>query len=222
MADQLYLSLWFPNFRAAALPEKLVAVLRQFARISGDPRVSAVNAYPLNWHEVPSYQRIYVLDERAMTDDESLAENAVAEATAALEDDTAYEFEVKWPLWTPETGGGLEVVWKEKPAVVRVIGFGPEFDEAAYESNGHIRVDFGLDSPFLLEEVELNPTTGLAELDPTDEQRQEQKHLQANIEKLVAFTLSVEKHCGIASRLLWTESGESMAQKLIDRLQKLN
>ena len=213
MSDQLYLSLWFPDFRVAALPEKLVAVLHQFARVSGNRRVSAVNAYPLSWHEVPSYERIYVLDDRADAGEESCAGNAVAEATAALEDDTAYEFEVRWPLWTSEAEPRGEVVWKEKPSVVRIIGYGPAFDDAAFESNGHIRVDFGLDSPFLLEDVKL---------DPTDAERMEQKHLQSNIEKLVAFTLSVEKHCGISSRLLWTESGESIAQKLIDRLQRVN
>jgi hypothetical protein len=39
---------------------------------------------------------------------------------------------------------------------------------------------------------------------------------------LLAFTLLVEKNCGISSRLLWTESGEPLAQKLIDRLQRVN
>ena len=49
-----------------------------------------------------------------------------------------------------------------------------------------------------------------------------QLHIQQNIEKLLAFTLLVEKNCGISSRLLWTESGEPLAQKLIDRLQRVN
>jgi hypothetical protein len=208
MADQLYLSLWFPDFRVQALPEKLVSVLHQFARVSGNRRVSAANACPISWNEVPSYQRIYVVDSRSEAGEESFAENAVAEATQQLFDDTAYEFEVRWPLWTPEGGEGLDVVWKEQPSIVRVIGYGPQFDDAAYESNGHIRVDFGLDSPFLLEEVDLDPIAA--------------QRVQQNVEKLVAFTLSVEKHCGISSRLLWTESGESIAQKLIDRLQRVN
>jgi hypothetical protein len=208
MADQLYLSLWFPDFRMQALPEKLVSVLHQFARVSGSRRISAANAYPISWNEVPSYQRIYVVDSRSEAGEESFAENAVAEATEQLFDDTAYEFEVRWPLWTPEGGEGLDVVWMEQPSIVRVIGYGPEFDDAAYESNGHIRIDFGLDSPFLLEEVDLDPIAA--------------QRVQQNVEKLVAFTLSVEKHCGISSRLLWTESGESIAQKLIDRLQRVN
>jgi hypothetical protein len=38
----------------------------------------------------------------------------------------------------------------------------------------------------------------------------------------VDFTNGVQQHCGISSRLLWSESGESLAQKLIARLQQVN
>jgi hypothetical protein len=35
----------------------------------------------------------------------------------------------------------------------------------------------------------------------------------------VSFTAAVEKNCGISGRLLWSESEENLAQKLIARLQ---
>ena len=73
MADQLYLSLWFPNFRLAALPEKLVSVLQQFALVSGDKRVAAASAYPLGFTESPTYQRLYVNDERSEEKDVSVS-----------------------------------------------------------------------------------------------------------------------------------------------------
>ena len=57
MADRLYLSLWYPNFRLEALPGALSGVLRQFA-IIGNKRVSAASAYPINFTEAPTYQRI--------------------------------------------------------------------------------------------------------------------------------------------------------------------
>jgi hypothetical protein len=218
MADQLYLSLWFPNFRFEALPAALVSVLRQFAIISGEKRVAAASVYPISFTESPTYQRIYVNDERAEDSEASIIENAVAEATEQLHDDMAYEFEMKWKLWTPETGAPgepaaeLDVLWKLQPATVRILGFGPNFDDAGYEQNGHIRIDFGLDTPWIMDET--LPDTELDEL--------AQKRIQQNIEMLLAFTLSVEKHCGISSRLLWTESGEPLAEKLIARLQRLN
>jgi hypothetical protein len=68
-------------------------------------------------------------------------------------------------------------------------------------------VDFGLDTPFLQEEVQLTPFI---------EQR-----VRANVQKLVDFTAKVEKNCGISGRVLWSESEENLAQKLISRLQKV-
>lgn len=230
MADQLYLSLWYPNFRFEALPSALTGVLRQFEVISGDKRVSAATVYPISFNESPAWQRIFVNDDRAQAFEDSLIENAVAEATEQLHDDMAYEFEVRWNLWAPVSDddfhnrlddapdeesqrafGRLDTLWKPQPHTVRVLGFGPNFDDAAYEQNGHIRVDFGLDTPWIAEG-----------LDEEDIDQDATKHIQHNVEMLLAFTLLVEKHCGISSRLLWTESGEPLAQKLIDRLQRLN
>ncbi len=228
MADQLYLSLWFPNFRFESLPATLVSVMRQFALISGDKRVAAASVYPISFTEAPTYQRIYVNDDRAEDTSGSIIENAVAEATEQLHDDMAYEFEMRWKLWSPVESDSkpsepsidiypqfesirLDTLWKLQPATIKILGFGPQFDDATFEQNGHIRIDFGLDTPWLAETLE----DEALDADAT-------KHIQQNVEMLLAFTLSVEKNCGISSRLLWTESGEPLAQKLIERLQRVN
>jgi hypothetical protein len=218
MADQLYLSLWFPNFRFESLPAATIAVLRQFVRVSGLPRVAAAAAYPVNFSEPPVYERVYVLDTRAeegADTSDSIIENAVAEAMELLHEDSAYEFEMKWRLWTYEAGvGGLDSTWKRVPTTVKVLAFGPEFDDATFEQNGLIRVDFGLDTPWVFDEDEV--------WEDDDAREDAAKYIKENVEMLLAFTLSVEKHCGISSRLLWTESGEPLAEKLVARLQRLN
>src|ERR1700743_2203167 len=99
MADKLYLSLWFPNFRLQSLATAMVSVIKQFAGDGPEPRVHAAAAYPLSWNEAPIYQRIYEKDEVQ----ESAPERAVAEATERLHDDNAYEVELKWDLWQAET-----------------------------------------------------------------------------------------------------------------------
>ena len=231
MADQLYLSLWFPNFRFDTLPATMVSVMRQFTLISGEKRVSAASVYPISFTEAPTYQRIYVNDKRAEENTDtsaSIIESAVAEATEQLHDDMAYEFEMRWNLWAPEVdlnypnpdidpdsdidpeyeSAALDPLWRLQTSTVRILGFGPKFDDASFDQNGHIRVDFGLDTPWLLEDSELDEAAT--------------RYIQKNIEMLLAFTLLVEKHCGISSRLLWTESGEPLAEKLIARLQRVH
>ena len=266
MADQLYLSLWFPNFELTTLPSKLASVMRQFALISGPEgkRVAAAASYPISFSEAPSFQRLYINDDRSEESSASIIENAVAEATEQLHDDMAYEFEMRWKLWTPDAGPGssgyaagesagdahLDALWRPEPATVKIIGFGPHFDDAAFEQNGHIRVDFGLDYPWVLDEpdtteesdyddeigdrsAEPSPAASnllafrpsaaqTAPASPAAPLPEAAQYIQRNVEMLLAFTLSVEKHCGISSRLLWTESGEPLAEKLIARLQRLN
>ena len=162
MADRLYLSLWYPNFRLESLPDALAGVLRQFAQV-GAKRVSAASAYPINFTEPPTYQRIYAdpvpahfdptvpIDPSADTFDE-LIDAAVAEATEQLHDDMAYEFEMRWQLWTPEdqepafsrlgfassrdeddadpdldalSPGPPGSAWRLRAHTVRILGFGP-------------------------------------------------------------------------------------------------
>ena len=208
MADQLFLSLWYPNFRMEALGPAILGVLRQFAVIGAAPgdaaTVHAASVYPISWSETPVYARVY--DE----DDADLARPALAvpQAMEQLHEDFAYEFEVEWELWQPESEGGLDPVWRKLPARLRVTGFGPEFDEEAYLTNGQVRLGFGLDAPFLQEEVELDAAGGA--------------RVRENIAQLVSLVHAIEKNCGISTRLLWSESGESLAEKLIARLQQVH
>ena len=45
MADSLYYSLWFPNFRFTSLPEKLTQIMRHLPHTM----VTAATVYPLDW-----------------------------------------------------------------------------------------------------------------------------------------------------------------------------
>lgn len=200
MADSLYYSLWFPNFRLAGLPDKLVKVMQQLPNAV----ITAATVYPLSWQETPTFQQVYLTGEN----EAASPEMAVTEAAESMHDDCACEFELPWKLWVPESDGILDAAWREETRRVLVTGFGPLFDEGIYTQNGHIRVDLGIDTPFLCEDIPLN--------------EDDQLYVKRNVEQLVAFTTAVEKNCGVETRLLWSESDETLAQKLIARLQKLN
>jgi hypothetical protein len=226
MSDALYLSLWYPNLRLEALPLKLVAVLSEFQKRGGEALVYSATVWPVDWSESPVFQQVY--GRRAGGASQSGVQVgaeprlAVAEAMEMLHEDYAYEFQIGWSLWELENLGEagpslraqddnvveLEPRWARGARLVRVTGFGPLFDEAAYEQDGHIRIDFGNDTPFLEEEVELDSIAA--------------RHIEENVRQLVELTTGVEKASGATARLLWSELGESIAQRLAARLGQRN
>jgi hypothetical protein len=218
MSDTLYLSLWFPNLRLAGLADKLTAVLSAFAAHGGEARVYSATVWPVSWSESPVFQQVYgrrIGAGSAGTEVNGAVELgaeprfAVEEALELLHDDYAYEFQIGWSLWELEGLAPPQVArWVREPRLVRVVGFGPLFDEAAFEADGHIRIDFGSDTPFLEENLELDSVAA--------------RHVEENVRQLVELTAAVEKASGATARLLWSELGESLAQRLAERLRGAN
>src|ERR1700759_3347270 len=106
MSDTLYLSLWYPNLRLAALPDKLLAVLSEFAKHGGEPLVYSATVWPVNWSESPVFQQVYGRrpgSAEAAGQPGADPRVAVAEALEILHEDYAYEFQIGWNLWELET-----------------------------------------------------------------------------------------------------------------------
>lgn len=210
MADSLYLSLWYPNLRLAALADKLIAVLDAFGAHGGEQRVYSATVWPVSWSETAVFQRVWGEGERGAEPRE-----AVAEALELLHDDYAYEFQIGWSLWELEPAvAGLDPRWTREPRLVRITGFGPLFSEGTYEQDGHIRIDFGSDQPFLEDGAgEEDAGEAQAGLDPGTAE-----HVERNVRQLIELAAGVEKGSGATARVLWSELGESLAQRLRARL----
>ena len=210
MSDTLYLSLWYPNLRLAGMADKLTAVLGAFAAHGGEARVYSATVWPVSWSETPIFQQVYGRRNTSATSIDAPPalgaepRAAVEEVLALLHDDYAYEFQIGWSLWELETPQDLDPRWVREPRLVRVTGYGPLFDDGAYESDGHIRIDFGPDGPFLEEGVELDSVAA--------------RHVEENVRQLVELTAAGEKASGATARLLCSELGESLAQRLAARL----
>lgn len=195
MSDPLYLSLWFAGFEAEEMLLHAVAVLSQFPFSAAQPGVTYASVQPIDWSEASIFERRFLPG--AAPDD------AAAQLEEFAQEDYAIVLECWWDLWTPPESGAGE--WSLLPARVQFIIHGKQFDEAAYTDLGHIQVDLGLDSNFLHEEASLDARA--------------EEHIRANIAKLIDFTQKVEKHCNLTGRVLWSESDENLAQKLVARLQ---
>jgi hypothetical protein len=195
MADPLYLSVWFPHFRDTEIMPRLLSVVRQFPFSAMRPGIASVVVQPVSWSEPTILERRF----RPGLD----PEQAIAIAGDMLHQDYAYMLEAYWDLWVPNEESDE---WTVEQRPVKFIAHGPDFDEGTYQQSGHVQVDFGLDTPFLFEDLDLTDAA---------EQR-----VRINVQKLVNFTNMVEKNTGISGRVLWSESEENLAQKLIARLQK--
>lgn len=196
MPDPLYLSLWFPDFSGPAMLPHTLAVLNQFPFSTVRPGITYLAVQPVSWNEATVLERRFTPGIGA--------EEAITVAADFIHDDYAYVFDAHWDLWMPDEHGRE---WRLEPSLVKFIAQGEEFDDGAQEQTGHIQIDFGLDSPFLQETVELTDET--------------QSKVRANVARLVEFTMKAEKNTRASGRLLWSESEENLAQKLIARLQRV-
>ena len=195
MADSLYLSLWYPSFTEREMMPRLGVLLRQFPFSQIKPGIGHLAIYPVSWNEAPVFAQTF--DFRADP------ERVLALASEFLHDDYAYEIEALWDLWVADPENPER--WQMRPEPVRFVAHGLAFDEGTFQQFGHIQVDFGLDAPFLQEDFDF--------IGPVEEL------VKQNVQKLVGFTTAIEKNCGISGRVLWSESEENLAQKLIARLQ---
>ncbi len=197
MADSLYLSIWFPTFREAEIVPRALSVLRQFPFSTLREGVTYLSVHPVAWSEPTILERRF---------DPGISPEEAAEiAQEFAHDDYALVFEAFWDLWVPNEDEHGEA-WVQRPVAVEFLAHGVEFDEGAYVDDGHIQVDFGLDIPFLFEGQVLT----------TDDEIR----IRTNVARLVAFSTAVERHCGISGRVLWSESEDNLAQKLIAKLQQ--
>ncbi len=199
MADQLYLNLWFPSFSEAEMMPRMLSVMKQFPFSQTMPGIGYLAVHPISFNEPSVFEESY--------DFRTGAEEAVQRASEFLHEDYGYEFEALWDVWVPKQEGDLDETWVLQPQPVAFYGFGKEFEEGTYQENGHVQIDFGMDTPYLYEDGDLTPEVAL--------------RIKSNVSKLVNFVHDVEKNCGISGRVLWSESDENLAQKLISKLQKV-
>jgi hypothetical protein len=195
MPDSLYLSLWFPSLDPEEMLPRMISVLKQFPFSALEPGVKYAAAHPIDWSEATIFEQRFL----PAIPPEELA-TVMGEFANS---DFALGFEAYWDLWIPDERGE----WGLRPSKVDFLMNGVEFDDGIFRQRGHVEIDFGLDFPFLYEERTLSP--------------EDEDHVKQNVAKLVDFTQKVEKNAGPRGRVLWSESEENLAQKLIARLQRV-
>jgi hypothetical protein len=198
MADTLNFSLWFPSFHENEMLPRAASVMRQFLFSEVREGITYLSVHPVAWSEPTVVERRF--------DPGVSVEEAAEIAGEFAHDDFAFVFEAFWDLWVPNEESSGDA-WVQRPIAARFVVHGVQFDEGIYTDDGHIEVDFGLDTPFLFEGLELS--------------QQNEEHVRYNVAKLVAFTIAVQNNCKLSGRVLWSESENNLAQKLIAQLQQV-
>jgi hypothetical protein len=116
-------------------------------------------------------------------------EDVIHSAKAFNHADCAYQFDTSWDLWQHEQD------WALAPSRVSLACFGPEFERDLGEN---LRVDFGVDANFL----------------PRTDVEGALTMAQSNIRSLLKFVHDLDDALAANRRQLWTESGESFAERL--------
>lgn len=196
MPDPLHLSLWFPDFEGPAMLPNMLAVLQQFPFSERRSGIAYVAVQPVSWNEASVLERRFSPG--------IPPQEAMVIAADLIHDDYAYTFEVYWDLWVRDESAPD---WHQAPSLVKIIAQGEEFEEGASKETGHIEIDLGLDSPFVPEDV------GLSD--------ENQAKVRENVKKLIEFTGKLQLNTRATSRRLWSESDETLAQKLIAGLQRV-
>ena len=196
MSDQLYLSLWFPRFEEQDMLRLAASVMRQFSFSEQRPGITYLSLHPHSWSEPTIFEKRF--------EPPVPPEDATAIAGEFLHTDHACVFSAFWDLWMPDPHSPG---WHLLPAAVRFIVQGENFEGETAEETGQVQIEFGIDTPFLYDDVRAHSETD--------------HRVRANIQKLVEFTIKVEKNCGATGRVLWSDAEDNLAQKLIQRLQKV-
>jgi hypothetical protein len=196
MSDSLFLSLWFRDSELEDLLPHALRTMQHFVFSKMMPGITNIGVHPVSWNEPTILEQRYRPGLKP--------QEAVLIAADLLHEDYAYVFEAHWDLWTPES---LDGEWTLRPTIVKFIARGSEFEEGEAKTQGDIQVDFGLDTSFLHEELKLTPEL--------------EARVRTNVKLLVDYINASEKNSGAETRLLWSESDENLAQKLISRLQRV-
>lgn len=177
---------------------RAVSVMRQFLFSEVREGVTYLSVHPVAWSEPTVLERRF---------NPGISPEEAAEIAGEFaHDDFAFVFEAFWDLWVPNDDAEGDS-WVQRPIAVRFVVHGVQFDEGIYTDDGHVEVDFGLDTPFLFEGMRLSSAN--------------EEHVRYNVAKLVAFTMAVQNHCKLSGRVLWSESESNLAQKLIAQLQQV-
>jgi len=180
MSEQVYLSFWLRGFTEHNMLRHLQNALScfPFSRLRAE---ALLRIHALEFTEPPILERRF--------EEETESDQVIAAAGDFLHSDCAYQLECWWDMMQ------FDGEWKLAPAKVTITCFGPLFPS---ECGEQLRIEFGLDSPFVPEKQDPASFTAV----------------RANIRSLLRLSEDISQHLPVDKHTLWSEAGQNLAEQL--------
>ena len=213
MPDSVYLSLWLRDFSEPSMLAAWAVALAEFPVSSLAPNIRKVSVYPFNWGEAPVMEQAF--DDPGEAEPPELPSSAVhamevaqvaAIAAEFLHEDYAYEAELNWDVWCGWEGTALDQ-WERRPMPVTISCLGPAFEREDGQESGNLLINFGPESVLFPDE---NPAADSEEL----LEGVAGSCYRDNIEQMLAYVHRIEARLPVTRRLLWSASGEDLAERI--------
>ena|SRR5271157_2904218 len=186
MGDPLYLSLWLGGFSPLALPVYFRKTLEVFPLSKLAPG-GILRVYAVSFREVPVFEGFI---------DTEVDARAAADAVQELvHDDCCIQLETRWDLWLWNGD------WSLQPSRVCIEIHAPLFEHDVLNPTGeaeHVWIDLGREELFL-------PQPKSDQLRP----------VQSNIRSILHLASDLEDALAVERRLLWSESEDNFAERLM-------
>lgn len=181
MADRLTLSCWIRGFHPLAMVGHWEKFLQAFPFSKLHKGLTTCRVLAVGASEPPIFENAYPAPFDPQT--------AVLVAREYQHEDCAYQVDCAWDLMQ------FNRDWNLSPSPVSLWCFGPQFEN---ESGEHMRIEFGLEDPFL----------------PARNEAISVRVAQANLRSLTKLVQDIEKRLPIEKRVLWSESGQNFAERV--------
>jgi hypothetical protein len=219
MPNQSYLSVWCPEFTEDRLLEHYAAFLGTVPFSAGKPGFDYLTIRAVDSTESP----ILEMDLRSVPLDPA---GIIELSKDHLHSDCAYEARAHWDLWDfePASAAGF----RNEPQAVELFAHGEDYDDGAFNDNGHMRANLGFEDFFVGQAGILDVTSsGDAAPAQTPEDarfleamawpenlEKYQEKTRDNIRKLLDWVRAVEKAIPGGRVRLWSEGEENLEARL--------
>lgn len=221
MANRAYASIFCREFSEQVELQRFFELLSTIPFSSSRPGFSELLIRAVDPSEAPLRE----LDLRSSPLD---AAAIVEIAQESLHSDVAYEIEAHWDLWVFNVS---TLRWEQQPQPIEIICYGEEFDEGAWQQNGHFQMDIGFEHLFtghahLLGSPRHEPSgpehpaeaAFLSLMNAPGKREEYQERTRENIRKLLDWTEHIETRIPVQKLWLWSEGEENFEARLEDIL----